>query len=191
MVRRDHLGRKITPGAEASRPSHDSPTPDTSPSPAARRPEFKVDRANPGRGSASWTSKCFVIVSLLALGGGLIYTGWSSTRRPDPHYLEARKMVIGYELGKSAESKNFGNAVYHEALDELAQVDPDSVSAQPAAALRVRIEADQAEFEQEQEARRRNNTKIVEVASAREKAIRTAHIQRLVNPVTEFPECDE
>ncbi len=191
MIQRDHLGRKITPGAEASRPSDNLPTSETSTSPAARRPEFKVGRAYPGQGSASRASKCLVIVSLLALGGGLIYTVWSGTRRPDPHYLEARKMVIGYEMGKSAESRNFGNAVYRDALDELAQVDPGSVSAQPAAALRVRIKADLAEFKQEQAARRRSKTNIVEAEKAREKAIQAAHIHSVLNPVTEFPECNE
>ncbi len=99
MIQRDHFGRKITPGAEESRPSDNSPTPERSPSPAASRPEFKVSRAHPGRDSASRTSKCLVIVSLLVLGGALIYTVWSGTRRPDPHYLEALKIVIGYEMG--------------------------------------------------------------------------------------------
>jgi len=188
MVQRDHLGRKITPAPDASRPSDDSPTSTTSP--AARPGKFELSRAYPGQNSVGRASKRLVIVSLLALGGGLIYAVWSGTHGPDPHYLAARKMVTRYEMGKSAEARNFGNAVYRDALDELSQVSPSSVSAQPAAALGAKIEADLAEFEQEQEARRRSKANIVEAANARSKAIQTAHIHSVINPVTEFPECD-
>ena len=95
-----------------------------------------------------------------------------------------------YELGRPPQSRNYRHPVYAETLGELAQVAPDSVSAQPADALRVRIEGDVRKFEQRQREQRRSTNHIVERRDTRDKASKTAHLHNVLNPVTQFPECE-
>ena len=89
-----------------------------------------------------------VIVIIALLAGSLAL--WSATRGPDPHYIKARKMVTDYEFGKPLQLTNYEHPIYGEALGELALVDRDSISAEPAEALRVEIERNIEEFRLQQ-----------------------------------------
>ena len=103
------------------------------PEPETRSPVGRATRILKG---------AIVIIALLA--GSLAL--WSATRGPDPHYIKARKMVTDYEFGKPLQLTNYEHPIYGEALGELALVDRDSISAEPAEALRVEIERNIEEF---------------------------------------------
>ncbi len=99
------------------------------------------DRERSGAGS---------IVVLLLLICGAIAFGFVGKRSPpaDPYLAKARQIVERYERGRPAEARDYADAIYSRALEELARVDPTSDSVLEAAAfereIRGRAEAQRA-----------------------------------------------
>ena len=77
-----------------------------------------------------------------SLVGLIALTFWALDVRknaPDPHYEMAVKQLARYEDNKHPDGRDYSRAVYAEALEELALVDPESVSGPAASALAVNI----------------------------------------------------
>jgi len=130
------------------------------------------------------------IVILVLLAGSLAL--WSATQGPDPHYTKARTLVTDYEFGKPQQLTNYEHPVYDEALGELAQVDPDSISAEPAEALRIEIERNIEEFRRHQAriaSRLHENNSKKQKREAREFQVR-AYTKLIPFDHEDHPECN-
>jgi len=69
-----------------------------------------------------------VALTVLTVAASAFYVQWSMPPTPDPNYLEARRIVRSYELGKAPEALDFHHVTYGRALELLAQVDRHSIS---------------------------------------------------------------
>ena len=156
------------------------------------KPKFVVqNRAEappPRRGAATRILKTVFVLFLLAVGANAL---WSKIQGPDPHFLTAKKLVLDYEYGKPISSRNYEHVAYHQALAELAQVNPKSKSAEPAETLRIELERNIAAFREQQE-KINNQLSAARVKSRKKKQLETqARLHSQLVPKTEFPECEE
>ena len=136
-------------------------------------------------------SRMFFIVGLAAIVGLIVAAAVLGVERPDPHFVKARQMVTNYEQGKSFERRNYGNQIYQAALDQLVQVDPESVSADPAKQLSDEIRNGMRDFEdRQQQAKAERGLNLEEHQRARQR-IQANNARERANPQTDFPECDE
>jgi hypothetical protein len=158
--------------------------------PAATQPRFvvqpRVESARRRSGGATRILKAAFVLGVLGLG---IHALWSQLQGPDPHYLKAQQLVTDYEFGKPRESRNYDHANYREALAELALVDPDSRSADPAEALRIELERNIAEFRERQERLDRQLLAARAKSQRRRDLEQQARLRNLMAPQIEFPEC--
>lgn len=69
-----------------------------------------------------------IALTLLTVSVSAFYVHWSMPPEPDPNYVEARRIVRQYELGKAPEALDYRHPTYAKALELLAQVDRDSIS---------------------------------------------------------------
>jgi hypothetical protein len=67
-------------------------------------------------------------LTLMTVAVSAFYVHWSLPPKPDPNYVEARKIVRQYELGKLPEALDYRHATYAKALELLAAVDRHSIS---------------------------------------------------------------
>jgi len=150
------------------------------------KPEFKLsERTQSG-------SRLWVILGMLAIVGLSAYAVHSWLTRPDPHYLNAKRLVDTYESGRAPTARNYNNTIYDQALGELDLVEPESVSAPAAAELRADILHGREAFL----ARRaeRNPVDKATVVTKRQERIQRnveAYRRARANPQTEFPECED
>jgi hypothetical protein len=131
--------------------------------------------------------KSAFVLFLLAVGANAI---WSKLQGPDPHFLTAKKLVLDYEYGKPKSTRNYEHVAYHQALAELAQVDPDSKSADPAETMRIELEQNIAAF-REQQKKINEQLSSARIKSRRKKQLEAeARLHSQLVPKTEFPECE-
>ena len=128
------------------------------------------------------------VAILLALTAVQIFR--SASKRPDPHFVAAQKMVNDYELGREQASRNYRHPVYRKALSRLKRVNLRSISAEPAAELRARIERDSSRFEQRGKSVRKNRAVATHDRRVRAEALAASGIAtEMVLPRT-YPECE-
>lgn len=121
--------------------------------------------------SASGSPGLWIVLGILAL---LTVTGLGimSLRgnRPDPHFLEAQKMLRDYELGKEPSQLDYQDPAYPAALAELGLVRPGSVSAEPARQLASDLNGKILAF---REGLKRRQAEMEAAAKARDERDRT------------------
>jgi len=155
------------------------------------KPKFvvqnRVEAPPPRRGAATRILKTAFVLFLLAAG---INALWSKIQGPDPHFLTAKKLVLDYEYGKPISSRNYEHVAYHQALAELAQVNPKSKSADPADALRIELERNISAFREQQE-KINQRLSTARVKNRKKKQLEAqARLHSQLVPKTEFPECE-
>ncbi|RMG48256.1 MAG: hypothetical protein D6718_02080 [Acidobacteria bacterium] len=152
-----------------------------------RRREPRGERGKERGGSPLRTVA--VVGAILAAGvaGQLV---WGGLRSPDPHYLEARRLIAEYELGKPPELINYNHPVYGKALAELELVDPDSPSAAAAGELAAEIRHKIEEFRARMAAEARRKAREAKRRREREAMFLEAQERARLNPVTSYPECE-
>ncbi len=157
-----------------------------------KRPVYRVSTDEHAAEEAvrGMRSKWLMGLTMLALAVGLAYAVWDHAYGPDPHYLAAQRMIEEYELGKPTNLRDYRNAVYGDALNELSQVDPDSTSVGEGRALQVRIEGGAQEFERMLQEREHARRRHAEAKRVRADRVITARVRDRVNPVTSYAECD-
>jgi len=139
------------------------------------------------RGGPRWGVWVAAAAMLAAVG----YAAINTAARADPHFTRAREIVDRYERGRPEASRNYNGPAYDQALEELAQVAPRSVSADPARKMARDIE------DRRHALGERKQAQAARLAVAQEKRKQRQGIEfarredQLANPVTEFPECDE
>lgn len=171
-------------GREQSAPSDDASVP-TQPSSSrtgsqrdsiglsSRRSGGRVDRSaasavKPGVGFAP----ILVMVGLLA-AAGLMLASWRS-QSPDPHFLEATKLLRNYELGKDPSELNYEDPTYPAALSELALVDPKSISFDPSVELARDLNAKVLAFRARLKERQAEVETAAHLSEQRDRALSTA-----------------
>ena len=114
----------------------------------------RISNPSAGESRSGSSMKYLVVVAaiLVALAGAQQLR--SSWKQPDPHFVDAQKMVSGYELGRERADRNYRHPVYHEAQSKLKKVNSRSISAKPAAELSARIEREISVFEKSRGAAR-------------------------------------
>ena len=155
------------------------------------KPKFvvqnRVEAPPPRRGAATRILKTAFVLLLLAAG---INALWSKIQGPDPHFLTAKKLVLDYEYGKPISSRNYEHVAYHQALAELAQVNPKSKSADPADALRIELERNISAFREQQE-KINQRLSTARVKNRKKKQLEAqARLHSQLVPQTDFPECE-
>jgi hypothetical protein len=69
-----------------------------------------------------------VVLSIVTVVASVYYVQWRMPPEPHPAYVEARRIVAAYELGKAPEAVNYRHPVYRRALVLLSEVGDDSIS---------------------------------------------------------------
>lgn len=114
--------------------------PEDSAPPAAKAPaKFVIRPAAPPK-SIPWPAWAVLAAVLLGFS-------WKMMHRPDPEFLRAQRMVADFERGKDADSINYKDPVYDDALEHLRAVAPVSGSAGDAARMSVDILRKRKAFE--------------------------------------------
>jgi hypothetical protein len=147
--------------------------------------EFKLSEQSHKDKSTLW-----VVLGLVA---GVVLAGYAAmawARQPDPHFLMANKLVHDYEIGRAVASRNYNNPIYKQAIGELDLVDPDSISAEPAAELRNEIEQGIGTFLTRTQTRRQDSDKSIEKRRLREANNHKSHRRHVVIPEKDYEECD-
>jgi len=122
---------------------------------------------------------------------GVLAAFRTASKRPDPHFVAAEEMVSGYELGRERAARNYRHPVYGQALDRLDKVDPESISAIPAAELGARIEREIALAEKARKASRNKRAEATDARKARAEAMAARHRELQRRPPPTYPECDD
>jgi hypothetical protein len=149
-------------------------------------------RAGRGGGSGSRSIRKLALLTVTILVAlAVVQVLRSRSSRPDPHFVAAKQMIDGYERGRNRAERNYRHSVYTDALSELKRVNPHSISAEPAAALRVRIRTDRMLFEQRGKSSRRNRAAAVEDRRARANVVAAGHVATDLRPPETYPECEE
>lgn len=91
------------------------------------------------------------IIIIAVLVAGVSYAVHLRAQSPDPHYVKARDAVADYEGSISVDIRDYHDVVYTDALKELGQVNPKSISAQPAQELASRIRTEMTAFHEQME----------------------------------------
>jgi hypothetical protein len=124
----------------------------------ARRPRKRRNDATPGS-SLGWLP---IFGGILLLVVGSAFALLRRHELEDPHLTRAKAVLGRYELGTAEEGRDYGDLAYVEALDELALVDRDSPSVQPADELAADIRRRAADQ------RARVSTRAVEMRARQE-----------------------
>ena len=194
VQKRDQFGRKITPGLAQPPPAETGPKagpPVPKAGQAARQPPAPTIRVTPSPTPQRQPSRHLGTVALVAALGGLALAAfWFGTHGQDRYFIDAEKMVTDYEMGRPKAARNYGHSVYGNALGLLAKVDPGSASGPPARSLKARLEQDIREFETRQQAKQDVRSATLKKKKARDEAYMSARYRAVVNPVTEYPECE-
>ncbi len=148
-------------------------------------PDIQMSAGGPRKGARLWFAGGF-----LALAGLVAYAVSLDLSKPDPHYVAAEKAVRSYEQGKPVEQRNYAQPLYQEALDELALVDPDSISADQARALAEEIRLGIHDLEARNASRDESNRRFADKVKRRRKEVLEASTRDRMNPQTTFPECE-
>ncbi len=146
--------------------------------------------ARPGGESGGPGLKLAVAGTLLAMAA-LGYSFWAREPEQDPNFVRARDAVATYELGKDEDARNYDDPVYPEALTTLARVAPDSISAQPAEQLAVRIRQSVDLFHQRLKAGRDDMAERERKVKMRFEADMMANTRARLTPDNGSPECKD
>jgi hypothetical protein len=141
----------------------------------------------PGGGSR-WLIPTVVIV--LAVCAAMLAFS-SREEAPDPNYVRARDSVAAYELGRELADRNYNEPVYREALEALARVSPDSVSAEPAAHLARAIRQRTDEFHARLRADEERRLRDARLRRERDEAQARRQLRDRARRWEETPECSE
>jgi hypothetical protein len=126
-----------------------------------------------------------------ALIGCIAVVARGRLNAPDPHYVAVREMLDDYETTRPEGTRNYGDPVYARALEELARVDPDSVSADPAAALAAEIRGHLEAFQRAQQTRRERVAENLEKRRKERDAQLRAHRLGQVDRVSAEDDCSD
>lgn len=107
-----------------------------------------------------------VALTAVTVAASIYYVQWRQPPEEHPSYLEARRIVQEYELGKAPEQIDYRNPVYGRAMLLLAEVGEDSISILDARDYRNRLTHAIDVFE----ARRRAESVRIELARRAEAA---------------------
>lgn len=105
---------------------------------------FQVTAAGQATSSGwrTWLGLVGIVAATVALG----HAASSWRHREDPHFVNARKIIRAYELGKDPQTLNYDEPSYQEALAELALVAESSISFPDAQSLFAEISQRIARF---------------------------------------------
>lgn len=113
----------------------------------------------------------------LALAGLVAYGALSMTwRGEDTHFVQAKRILRDYELGKDPEMLNYEDPAYPSALAELALVDAGSSSAEPARVLAIDINAKVQSFRERVKSEAIQRVRDKEAEEARNAAVLRAQM---------------
>jgi hypothetical protein len=132
-----------------------------------------------------------LVLFVALIVGAAAAKAWTYKNRPDPHYLAALEMIEDYETGRLPEERNYTDPLYERTLEELAQVDPDSVSAESAEQLEAEIRSNIERFVQARQVREAQFAQNRERARQRRAALARVHIQGQLNPVRAEDPCGD
>lgn len=154
--------------------------------PGPRKPRVIV-RAEDRRETSGWG----VLLTAVAIVA-VLASAWVLLREPSPdsHFLAARRMIDNYERGQAEDQLNYTHPVYGEALGELAQVDPESVSAEEAATLAAFIQGRIAAMNEKLKEREARYAAQREHRRETDRRIFLAQERVRMNPVVTYPECE-
>jgi hypothetical protein len=107
-----------------------------------------------------------VALTVVTVAASIYYVQLFQPPKAHPSFLEARRIVSDYELGKAPEHVDYRNPVYRQALLLLSEVGDDSVSLWEARDFRTELTGSIDEFE----ARRRAEAMRIELAHRAESA---------------------
>lgn len=181
---RRHVKFDRKPGA----PGHSSSPPAPASSGGTRTPDLHISGTNHRSESRS---RVLFLVGLVAVAGTVAAAVVLNADKDDPHYVKARNSVQAYEQGKPVERRNYTNPLYQSALDDLARVDPESISADPAKALADTIRLGIKDFEARQQSRQRSVSTETKKRQTRRRAIVDGILRERANPQTDYPECED
>jgi len=159
----------------------------TRPEQRPKKPRIKLapDTTNYG------TARIKFIAALLAAIGLFSFAASQRNAAPDDHYLEARRMLTSYELGKPQEARNYRHPVYQQTLMELDLVDPESISAPAAGSLASELdELIRQYMDRHSSVKQATVERATQSKKRRSEFVRAQNRTRL-SPVTEYPECEE
>jgi len=154
----------------------------------AKRPDIKLTAARQESRFVGPLPLAIGVIGLLAtLGFAFRFGG----KVEDPSYLRARSNLNVYELGRPEAEKNYDSSLYADALTDLAKVEPDSISAGPAAALVADIKFKTDEFHRRVRAREATDEAARQARVTRQDEFMDAHERALVMPIKSSPECEK
>ena len=154
----------------------------------AKRPDIKLTAAREESRFVGPLPLAIGVIGLLAtLGFAFRFGG----KVEDPSYLRARSNLNVYELGRPEAEKDYDSSLYADALIDLAKVEPDSISAGPAAALVADIKFKTDEFHRRVRAREATDEAARQARVTRQDEFMDAHERALVMPIKSSPECEK
>ena len=136
-------------------------------------------------------TRLLFIVALFAMLGLFTFAASKRHHAPDPHYLEARRVLTAYELGKPEASRNYRHPVYQQALLELDLVESASISAKPAELLASELDELIRKYVDKHQSTKKAGTERIKRRMERNTAFFRGQDRSRLNPVTEYPECEE
>lgn len=112
-----------------------------------RRAVRRVTRVSVERVRAKMNWR-LVALTVMTVAVSAFYVHWSMPPKPDPNYVEARRIVRQYELGRGPEALDYRHVTYGRALELLADVDRHSISIFDARDLSVELKRSIKAFEE-------------------------------------------
>lgn len=181
------MATPTTPTTE-SRPVAPAPPVRTRPARPEKRPEIKL---SPAKEESRFVGPIPIAIGVFVLAVTLGFAHRVSSKTDDPNYLHATESLNQYELGLTELQRNYDSSIYAEALDALAKVDPESISADKASALAADINARTELFHRRIAARTEAERAIQNSLADRDREYLATRQRDLLMPRKDFPECKE
>ncbi len=181
------MATHTTPTTE-SRPVAPAPPIRTRPARPEKRPEIKL---SPAKTESRFVGPIPIAIGVFVLAVTLGFAHRVSSKTDDPNYLHATESLNQYELGRTELQRNYDSSIYAEALDALAKVDPESISADKASALIADINARTELFHRRIAARTAAERAIQDSHGDRDREYLAARQRDLLMPRKDYKECEE
>jgi len=172
----------------ASRPVAAAPPVRTRPARPEKRPEIKLSAA---KVESRFIGPLPLAIGVIALAATLGFAHRVSSKTEDPNYVQATENLKQYELGRTELERNYDSPIYAEALDDLAKVDPGSLSADKAALLATDIKSRTDLFHRRIAARTEAERAVQDASIDRDREYLRAYQRDLLTQKKVYPECKE
>lgn len=160
----------------------------TRPARPEKRPEIKL---SPAKEESRFVGPIPIAIGVFVLAVTLGFAHRVSSKTDDPNYRHATESLNQYEFERTELERNYDSAIYVEALDALAKVDPGSISADKASALTADINARTELFHRRIAARTEAEQAIQNSRADHDREYLATRQRDLLMPRKDFPECKE